>query len=189
MRVLDIGHAEGFFAFEAERRGADEVIGIENYPPMVRKFNICRAALNSRAQSFQTGVYELSAKTFGTFDLVLFYGVLYHLRHPLLALEKIQDVCTGTLLMQTAICSDQGSVPMAEFHPFGIDSGPRQNPHHDPSCFWFPNPPCCAAMLKQAGFQDVERISSEAPVGGVFRAKAAAPRKGVRPDEKKAPWA
>lgn len=189
MRVLDIGHAEGFFAFEAERRGADEVIGIENYPPMVRKFNVCRAALNSRAQSFQAGVYELSPKTFGTFDLVLFYGVLYHLRHPLLALEKIQDVCTGTLLMQTAICGDQGSVPIAEFHPFGIDSGPLENPHHDPTCFWFPNPPCCAAMLKQAGFQDVVRISSEAPVGAVFRAKAAVQRKGIRADETKAPWA
>ena len=44
MRVLDIGHAEGFFPFEAERCGAAEVIGIENYPPMARKFQICRTA-------------------------------------------------------------------------------------------------------------------------------------------------
>ena len=50
MRVLDIGHAEGFFSFEAERRGAAEVVAIENYPPMARKFQICRAALGSRVQ-------------------------------------------------------------------------------------------------------------------------------------------
>ena len=87
MRVLDIGHAEGFFSFEAERRGASEVVGIENYPPMIRKFNICRAGLSSRAQSFRASVYDLNPKTFGTFDVVLFFGVLYHLRHPLLPLN------------------------------------------------------------------------------------------------------
>jgi len=189
MRVLDIGHAEGFFAFEAERRGADEVIGIENYPPMVHKFNICRAALNSRVQSFLTNVYELSPKTFGTFDLVLFYGVLYHLRHPLLALEKIQDVCSGTLLMQTAVCGDQSSTPIAEFHPFGVDSGTPEKPLRDPTCFWFPNPSCCEAMLKHVGFEDIEHISPQAPVGAVFRARSALQRKGMPPDETKAPWA
>ena len=85
LRVLDIGHAEGFFSFEAERRGAAEVIGIETYPAMIRKFNICRTALGSSAQSFRGSVYELDPKTFGTFDLVFFFGVLYHLRHRLLA--------------------------------------------------------------------------------------------------------
>ena len=189
MRVLDIGHAEGFFSFEAERRGAAEVIGIENYPPMVRKFNICRAALNSRAQSLHAGVYDLNPKTFGTFDVVLFYGVLYHLRHPLLALEKIHDVCTGTILMQTAISDDPGEMPRAEFHRFGIKSGPPENPVHDPTCFWFPNVACCAAMVEHVGFQHVERLAPQAPVGAVFRAKAARQGKGAPPDETKAPWA
>ena len=189
MRVLDIGHAEGFFSFEAERRGAAEVVAIENYPPMVRKFNICRAALSSRAQSVLAGVYDLNPKTYGTFDLVLFYGVLYHLRHQLLALEKIQDVCRGTLLMQTAVCSDQGKTPMSEFHPFGITSGPPENPSHDPTCFWFPNVACCQAMLEHTGFQEIERISPTASVGAVFRAKAAVQDKGALTDETKAPWA
>ncbi|MBV8809180.1 MAG: methyltransferase domain-containing protein, partial [Acidobacteriaceae bacterium] len=98
MRVLDIGHAEGFFSFEAEKRGATEVIAIDNYPPMIRKFEICRAALESRVHSYLTSVYDLDPKTFGTFDLVMFYGVLYHLRHPILALQHIHSVCSGTLL-------------------------------------------------------------------------------------------
>jgi len=188
MRVLDIGHAEGFFSFEAERRGAAEIVGIENYPPMAQKFEICRAALGSRARSHLTSVYDLSPKTFGTFDLVMFFGVLYHLRHPLLALEKIHSVCTGTLLMQTATCDNQGNAPIVEFHPFGITSGPPEKPSRDPTCFWFPNIAACAAMLEHVGFKDVQRISPNAPVGGVFRAKAALQEKGHPPAEETAPW-
>jgi tRNA (mo5U34)-methyltransferase len=188
MRVLDIGHAEGFFSFEAERRGAAEVVGIENYPPMARKFEICRAALGSRARSYLTSVYDLHPKAFGTFDLVMFFGVLYHLRHPLLALEKIHSVCTGTLLMQTATCDNQSEKPIAEFHPFGITSGPPENPSTDPTCFWFPNVAACAAMLEHVGFKDVQRISPKAPVGGVFRAKAARQEKALSPVEETAPW-
>ena len=188
MRVLDIGNAEGFFSFEAERRGAAEVIGIENYPPMARKFEICRAALGSRARTYMANVYDLNPGSFGTFDLVMFFGVLYHLRHPILALQKVASVCTGTLLMQTATCDNTSDKPMAEFHPFGIESGPPENPSHDPTCFWFPNIACCAALLQHVGFQNVEQISTNAPVGGVFRAKAGVQQKGAAPDEMKAPW-
>jgi tRNA (mo5U34)-methyltransferase len=188
MRVLDIGHAEGFFSFEAERRGAAEVVAIENYPPMARKFQICRTAFGSRVQSHLANVYDISSKTFGTFDLVMFFGVLYHLRHPLLALEKIHAVCTGTLLMQTAMCENTKDQPMAEFHPFGIKSGPPDNPSYDPTCFWFPNPACCIGMLEHVGFKEVKRISPSAPVGGVFCAKAPMQAKGKPPAEDTAPW-
>ncbi|MGB7556137.1 MAG: DUF1698 domain-containing protein [Candidatus Korobacteraceae bacterium] len=187
-RVLDIGHAEGFFSFEAERRGAAEVVGIENYPPMARKFEICRAAYGSRARSHLASVYDLNPKTFGTFDLVMFFGVLYHLRHPLLALEKIHSVCSGTLLMQTSTCGDRSQKPMAEFHPFGITSGPKNNPSRDPTCFWFPNIAGCIAMLQHVGFKDVQRISPKTFAGGVFRAKAAVHAKGQPPLEETAPW-
>src|SRR5208283_4754845 len=187
MRVLDIGNAEGFFSFEAERRGAAEVVGLENYPSMARKFEICRAALGSRARTYMVNVYDLSPSTLGTFDLVMFFGVLYHLRHPILALQKIASVCTGTLLMQTATCEDKTDKPMAEFHPFGVKSGPPENPSHDPTCFWFPNIACCKAMLEHVGFQNVEQNRSGAPVGGVFRAQTAVPEKGAPPVEMKAP--
>lgn len=188
MRVLDIGNAEGFFSFEAERRGAAEVIGLENYPPMARKFEICRAALGSRARTYLGSVYDLQPSTFGTFDLVMFFGVLYHLRHPILALQKVAGVCTGTVLVQTATCETNTDKPMAEFHPFGITSGPPDNRQHDPTCFWFPNIACCIAMLQHVGFQSVEQISPGASVGGVFRGKAEHQTKGAPPDEMKAPW-
>lgn len=188
MRVLDIGHAEGFFSFEAERRGAAEVIGIENYPPMARKFEICRAALDSHARSYSTSVYDLNPKTFGTFDLVMFFGVLYHLRHPLLALEKIHSVCTGTLLMQTATCGIEDDKPLAEFRPFGTQSGPPENPSYDPTCFWFPNSAGCKAMLEHVGFKEVEQGKPNASVGAVFRAQAAVQQSGRPPVEETAPW-
>src|ERR1700732_141909 len=102
MRVLDVGCAEGFFSFEAERRGAREVVAIDSFPDSVRRFNICRNAFGSKATAFLCNVYELNPRAFGTFDIVFFFGVLYHLRNPILALEKILSVCTGTMLLQTA---------------------------------------------------------------------------------------
>ncbi len=188
MRVLDIGHAEGFFSFEAERRGAAEIIALDRSPDHARKFHICRTALGSRVQTQLLSVYEINPATLGTFDLVMFFGVLYHLRNPLLALERIQQVCSGTLLMQTAICSNTSDTPMAEFHPFGVKSGPPDNPVCDTTCVWFPNPACCIGMLEHLGFKEAERISSSAPVGGVFRARAATPSKGHPPDHDTAMW-
>lgn len=185
MRVLDIGPAEGFFSFEAERRGAEEVVALECYPPMVRKFNICRAALGSRAQSYLGNVYDLTPERFGTFDMVFFFGVLYHLRHPILALQNINNVCTGKILMQSSLTSIDSDKPIAEFHPFGIESGPPENRHRDPTCFWFPNPACCIAMLEHAGFKNIEHISQSM---AVFRAYAPKNAKGVPPDESQAPY-
>jgi tRNA (mo5U34)-methyltransferase len=187
MRVLDIGHAEGFFSFEAERRGSAEVIGIDNYPPMNRKFNLCKYALGSKAQGLMASVYELNPKTFGTFDMVFFFGVLYHLRNPIMALERIFSVCTGTLLMQTATGAHELDKPAAEFYPSGIMSGPRKE-DWDPTCLWFPNPACCKAMLEHVGFQQVEQLSLDAPAGAIFRGKAPLQLKGMPPDETKAPW-
>ena len=102
MRVLDVGCAKGFFSFETERRSAAKVVAVDSFPDSVRRFNICRDALTSKAVACLTNVYDLSPRTFGTFDLAMPFGVLYHLRHPILSLEKLASVYTGTLLLQTA---------------------------------------------------------------------------------------
>ena len=121
-----------------KRNGAalKEVVAIDSFPDSVRRFNICRNALNAKATAYLCNTYDLNPSCFGTFDIVLFYGVLYHLRHPLLALERILSVCTETLLMQTySLAEDDpamdkipevNKIPMAKFHPFGIKSGPKQ---------------------------------------------------------------
>ncbi|MEP7288887.1 MAG: DUF1698 domain-containing protein [Chloroflexota bacterium] len=189
MRVLDIGPAEGFFSFEAERRGAAEVIAIDSFPDSIRRFNICRDALGSKATAYLCNVYDLSPKTFGTFDMVFFFGVLYHLRHPLLSLEKILSVCTGTMLLQTAIYEDAhvSSIPMAKFHPFGMQSGTDKT-LYDPTVFWLPNRECVKALTLSAGFQKIEVISTNDYVSIVLRAQSPVIAPAIRPDENKAPW-
>lgn len=190
MRVLDIGCAEGFFSFEAERRGAKEVIGIDSFPDSVRRFNICRDAYHSKATAFLCNVYDLNVRAFGTFDMVFFFGVLYHLRNPILALEKIFSVCTGTLLMQTAgmvEIPDYENVALAQFHPRGIQSGTPENPMYDPTVFWLPNVECTRALVTHVGFENVEVLSTD-KAGTVLRAESPTKLPGQPPDETKAPW-
>lgn len=188
-RVLDIGCAEGFFSFEAERRGAKEVVAIDSFPDSVRRFNICRNALGSKTTAFLCSVYDLNPRGFGTFDIVFFFGVLYHLRNPILALEKIRTVCTGTMLLQTANMEipSEGDAALARFYPFGMPSGPPEKPQFDPTVFWMPNASCTRAMVEHSGFQNVELLPSQ-NVGVVLQAEAPAKAPGVEPDEMKAPW-
>lgn len=100
-RVLDVGAWNGCFSFECERRGASEVIayGLENSD--VSGFNRLKKLLGSRVTYVQGSVYTISPQQLGEFDLILFFGVLYHLRYPLLALDRIRSVCRGDVLIET----------------------------------------------------------------------------------------
>lgn len=89
--VLDIGCRDGLFAFEAERQGAAEVIAFDN--------DLSRGAIEflipfgrSKVQMRALNLMDLSPSLFGKFDLVIFAGVLYHLRYPFYALKLIRDV-------------------------------------------------------------------------------------------------
>src|SRR5256714_5572842 len=182
MRVLDIGCAEGFFSFEAERRGAREVIGIDSFSDSVRRFNIVKEARQSNATAFLMNVYDLEPERLGTFDLVLFYGVFYHLKHPQYALERIRSICTGSLLFQTHVFEDPAfsDTPLARFYPHGMLSGP-QGEHFDPTVFWLFNSTCCAAMLDHLGFTGLEILSRD-PHPFVMRAQSPEVSPGVPPD-------
>jgi tRNA (mo5U34)-methyltransferase len=188
MRVLDIGCAEGFFSFEAERRGAREVIGIDSFPASVRRFNIVKAARQSNATAFLMNVYDLDPKRLGTFDLVLFYGVFYHLKHPQYALEQIRSVCTGDLLFQTHMYEEPAveGTPWARFYPHGMLSG-SESQDFDPTVFWLFNSACCVAMLDHVGFTDVTILSTD-PDPFVISARSPEIAPGSPPDETQAPW-
>lgn len=80
-KVLDIGCRDGLFSFEAERRGAKEIIGIDNDISLgAKEFLI--PYFNSKMQMHELNVYDLSPEIFGKFDVILCFGVLYHLRYP-----------------------------------------------------------------------------------------------------------
>jgi tRNA (mo5U34)-methyltransferase len=187
-RVLDIGCAEGYFSFEAERRGAREVIAIDSMPDSVRRFNIVREAKQSNASAYLVNVYDLDPDKLGTFDVVLFYGVFYHLKHPQLALERIKNVCVGDLLFQTVVCEEPAvaGIPWARYHPHGTMSG-SDHRTYDPTNFWFFNSACCVAMLDSVGFTNIEIVSGE-PHPFVIRARAAEARPGCPPDQARTPW-
>jgi SAM-dependent methyltransferase len=131
-RVLDVGCRDGKFSFEAERRGASEVIGIDN--------DLSKAATELLIPYFKSGVQmhemnllDLRPDTFGSFDVVLFFGVLYHLRYPFWALKLLRDVLVpgGLVLIETAVMRDSNAHAML-YCPIGADS-----PYEDTSCTYF----------------------------------------------------
>jgi 2-polyprenyl-3-methyl-5-hydroxy-6-metoxy-1,4-benzoquinol methylase len=131
-RVLDIGCRDGLFSFFAESRGAAEVIGIDNdlSKPAV-EFLI--PFFNSKIKMYEMNLYDLKPDTFGLFDLVIFPGVLYHLRYPFWGLKVIRDLIKvgGQLLLETAIWEGDPNNAML-FCPIDKDS-----PFEGTSCTFF----------------------------------------------------
>ena len=100
MRVLDIGCSDGFFSFTAEARGASEVIGLDFRLPTATGFSVASEILGSRVRYEVDNLFNLTPERFGAFDLIIFVGVLYHLRNPLLALDRVRSVAReGALVL------------------------------------------------------------------------------------------
>jgi SAM-dependent methyltransferase len=133
-RVLDIGCRDGVFSFQAEKMGAAEVVAIDNdrSPGAVE---LLIPFLRSRVQMHEMNLYDLRPETFGKFDLVVFPGVLYHLRYPMWGLKLIHDLLNdgGELLLETAVYVDDNRLALL-FCPTG-----RQNPYYpdETSCTFF----------------------------------------------------
>jgi tRNA (mo5U34)-methyltransferase len=103
-RVLDIAPWNGFFSFECARRGAAEVVSFGPDDPDLTGYAKTRDLLQLENCSYvRASVYDLSPEIHGQFDVVLFLGLIYHLRHPLLALDKIHDVAKGRLLIDSPV--------------------------------------------------------------------------------------
>lgn len=160
--VLDIGAWDGFFSFEAERRGARRVLATDSFCwdgggwGTKAGFELARRALGSKVEDKWIEVLDLSPETVGVFDLVLFLGVLYHLKHPLLALERIASVTRGHLIMQTQVDLVAIKRPAIAFYPTTELNG-------DPTNWSGPNPAAVIAMLHHVGFDRVEILSKSFP--------------------------
>jgi tRNA (mo5U34)-methyltransferase len=200
MRVLDIGARDGFFTFEAERRGAREVIALDNEPPHNTGFAIAAELLDSKATYVTENVYSLNAADYGRFDLVIFLGVIYHLRHPLLALDRIHDVCApdGTLMIETHMI-DEGLVdPSGNFHQMNafhsdlpvlslVQYYPGDMLGKDPTSQWAPSRMALEGWLRGAGFEP-SYVWQDAFRGGAVATRQELPPSSERAVDEAASW-
>ena len=153
MRVLDVGCWDGFYSFEAERRGA-QVVAVDVWRPE-NFFKACRA-LKSRVEFHELSVYQINRDLLGAFDIVLFLGVLYHLRHPLLALERICEVTNGVAVIESHVIDNIMDTPrpIMEFYEIDELAGQYDN-------WWGPNSGCLSNLLRSAGFARLETLRNE----------------------------
>ena len=170
--ALDIGCNAGFYSFELGRRGA-RVLGIdadEHYLEQARWAGT-QFGLDGRVSFERRTVYDL-ARTEDRFDLVLFMGVLYHLRHPLLALDVVAEKVTRLLVFQTLTMPGEDADGTPADLPIDARSSMLDPAwpklafiEHalasDPTNWWAPNPAAVEAMLRSAGLEVVERPGDE----------------------------
>jgi tRNA (mo5U34)-methyltransferase len=171
--VLDIGCNAGFYAIEMKRRGANRVVGIDSDDRYLAQARLASETLGFQDIEFaKLDVYDVGALG-ETFDLVIFMGVLYHLRHPLLALDLIREhVARDMLLFQSMQRGSEEVFPVEEDYEFTetgqfLEEGyPKlhfieRRYANDWTNWWTPNRACTEAMLRSAGFEIERQIEQE----------------------------
>ncbi|MCL2447851.1 MAG: TIGR04290 family methyltransferase [Polyangiaceae bacterium] len=170
--VLDVGCNGGFYALEMKARGAARVVGIDH-----DEHYLAQARFAAEVRGLDIELRRMSVYDVGTlgerFDLVIFMGVLYHLRHPLLALDRIRRHVVGrAMLFQSMIRGSTGATsfdldyPFAETDVFASPDFPKLHfiEHAyagDDTNWWIPNRACVEAMLRSSGFEIVDRPEAE----------------------------
>ncbi|ATB28895.1 methyltransferase, family [Melittangium boletus DSM 14713] len=170
--VLDIGCNAGFYSIEMKRRGAARVVGIDSDARYLEQARFATQVMGVEVELRQMDVYDVGALG-EKFDVVLFMGVLYHLRHPLLALDLLHEhVVKDLLIFQTlerggdAVGEFANDYPITERAIFHQPEYPKMHfiEHDyagDPTNWWVPNRACSEAMLRSAGFELLERPTRE----------------------------
>ena len=161
--VLDIGCNAGFYSLEMKRRGAERVLGIDTDEHYLRQARFAAEIAGVDIEFANLSVYDVGALG-ERFDLVIFMGVLYHLRHPLLALDLIHEHVAGDLLlfqsMQRGSHEVMETEPDYDFNTYGLFEDPgfpkmhfiEHSYAHDQTNWWIPNQACVEAMLRSSGF-------------------------------------
>ncbi|HZY84982.1 MAG TPA: methyltransferase domain-containing protein [Gemmataceae bacterium] len=208
--VLDIGAWDGFFSFEAERRGASRVVALDHYSwaidwaaresywqecratgapiedchkvpgiwrydtlPGRRNYDLVRAELCSKVEPVVGDFMTVDLEALGTFDVVLFLGVLYHTRNPLAALERVCALAKGLAVIETAAVLVPGfeGAPLCHFYEHDELCGDQTN-------WWAPNAKALEGLCRAAGFRRAEvlRVPDEGtlPRGEVYDYRATA---------------
>jgi tRNA (mo5U34)-methyltransferase len=192
--VLDIGCNGGFYSIEMKKRGADRVLGIDFDDEYLAQARFAAQVTSLDIEFRKLSVYDVGSLG-ERFDLVLFMGVLYHLRHPLLALDLIHEhVAKDLFVFQSMQRGSKEVEPVQENYTFwetehfNTPSYPKlhfieRRYADDPTNWWAPNAACVEAMLRSSGFAILQHPEDEVYV--CRRAEAPAgpgavyPTKGV----------
>ena len=195
-RVLDVGAWDGYWTWEALKRGASEVVAIDDFSDHLlsgvkegakrqkwEPFDLCREVLGfthsgldseitptatywcndngQRVLRFEMSVYKINEKEFGKFDVIFFFGTLYHLRYPLMALDILSKVSDGSIYIETAEADDyspyrggmakgySGNDMIMEFYPGDQYGNNEKN-------WWCPTLQCLGEMVRSAGWTDID---------------------------------
>jgi tRNA (mo5U34)-methyltransferase len=190
--VLDIGCNAGFYSIEMKRRGAHRVVGIDFDEEYLEQARFAADIKGLDIEFRRLSVYDVGALQ-ERFDIVLFLGVLYHLRHPLLALDLIREhVADDLLLFQSMQRGSTDVKTLEQDHDFWtidiFDQPDYPKLHfiehkyaHDWTNWWVPNRACAEAMLRSAGFHILghpedevyicRRVGRPYPAGAVYPAR------------------
>ena len=167
--VLDIGTWDGFYAFEAERRGARRVVVVDHFVwagdaaplpsgewdperlPGKRGFDLAHETLQSSVDTVVADFMTMDTDALGIFDVVLYLGVLYHMEDPMRALRRLRGVTGGVAIIETQATVIPGfeHTPMWGFFP-----GAELN--NDSGNWWAPNLSALKGALGAVGFDRVE---------------------------------
>lgn len=170
--VLDIGCNAGFYSLELARRGADvTAYDIDEHYLAQARWAASVYELSHRVHFEQRGVYELSDST-RRWDIVLFLGVLYHLRYPLLGLDIVSRCVKKTLILQSLTAPGaEIELPPEDFELQDRERLTRpgwpklafieRNMAGDCTNWWAPNRACLEAMLRSTGMRVVAQPEDE----------------------------
>ena len=164
--LLDVGCNAGFYAVEAKRRGAARVLGVDGQRQHIRQAVFVRRALGLDIEYRRMNVYELNRQSVGQFDITLALGLIYHLKHLVLALENLFEITKELLVIETAIMPPERTPesfthPLGEMemrlHPLAYVENPTEA--KEQVFNWFlPGTEMLKALLKNTGFAEVEVI-------------------------------
>jgi tRNA (mo5U34)-methyltransferase len=170
--VLDIGCNAGFYSIQMKQRGASRVVAIDSDPGYLAQARFAAEVTGAEIEFHQLDVYNVG-DLHEKFDVVIFMGVLYHLRHPLLALDLLHEhVVKDVLIFQSLLRGSRNIVPVEDDYPFSetqIFDRPGYPVMHfvehsysnDPTNWWIPNRACVEAMLRSSGFDIADRPEEE----------------------------
>ncbi len=173
--VLDLGCNAGFFAVKMKERGAGRVLGVESDAGIVDQARLVAEILGHDMEFRCQDSHEFCVETTERFDYVLLLGLLYHIRYPLLVLDRLSQITNEMLILQTIVKGPAFSsqefkpiedIPSTDEKAFDDPLFPRmyfieKRYSGDPSNWWIPNESCVIAMLRSSGFKITAHVGRE----------------------------